>query len=99
MQNKKKPMLHEPLFLKINKHIKQDLKQGPTIFREISMGSLRHSLICVFFHHNSSLFFYFTSEIFLLDFAGVNLTKWAIEYEDPVTETFPLSMKSLMLRL
>jgi len=34
-----------------------------------------------------------------LDFAGVNLTKWAIEYEEPVAEALPLSMKSLLLRL
>jgi len=45
------------------------------------------------------LFFYFTSEIFLLDFAGVNLTKWAIEYQEFVAEALPLSMKSLLLRL
>ena len=123
MQNKRKPLLVEPLFLKINKHIKQDLRQGPTIFSKISIGSLRHSLIsvlffitffgysfiilCVFlaffdlcvFLHNSSLFFYFTSDIFLLDFAGVNLTKWAIEYEDPTDESFKfLSMGLKMPR-
>ena len=123
MHNKRKPLLQEPLFLKINKHIKQDLRQGPTIFNKISMGSLRHSLICMFFvitffgysfivlcvflaffdlcvfRHNNSLFFYFTSEIFLLDFVGVNLTKWAIKYEDSLIEAFPLSMKSLLLRI
>jgi len=40
----------------------------------------------------------FSADIFLLDFAGVNLTKWAIEYEELV-EALPLSMKSLLLRL
>ena len=29
----------------------------------------------------------------------MKLTKWAIEYEEPVAEALPLSMKSLLLRL
>lgn len=35
--------------LKTRKHIKQDLREGPTVFSKSSMGSLRHSSICVFF--------------------------------------------------
>ena len=31
--------------------------------------------------------------------ADRKLRKWAIEYEEPVAETFPLSMKSLFLKL
>ena len=39
------------------------------------------------------------SENFLLDFAGVSLTKWSIEYEYPTSKAFPLSMKSLLSRV
>ena len=46
---------------------------------------------------SSSLFLYFTSEIVLLDFAGVNLTKWDSEYEEFVAEDLSLSLKSLLL--
>jgi len=42
-------LLQEPILLKTNKHIKQDLGEGPTIFSKSSMGSLGQSLISVFF--------------------------------------------------
>jgi len=48
--------------------------------------NFRLSIDCMFF------LFYFIAKILLLDFAGANLTKWAIEYEEHVAEASKLSM-------